>query len=404
MTVQLKNTKHQEDPERLHMQPHPDRVVTTTTRSGRLLDWIPIESQVPDGRVATPPPAPHRRRQAPSVRPGPASSAPHAASFELYDPDAPRGPEGTVPVLRDLITHHDRVKRRGADKKGFDLRQVAHRADRVVTDGGPHDPDPFGYYHASSFQSGTIFGCSANIAVYTPAVSSNPGDHSLMQLGLLNYDLPKPNQPQSLEAGWTVDVGLNGNANPHLFTYYTINGYQLDSNGTGGYNQQFKGWVQVDTHVYPGAAINGTSVIGGQQIEVSIRYQLFQMNWWLEVQGIWLGYYPATLFDPTGFPPRALSDHASKVGFWGEVDSQLADPTTTTDQMGSGQFGEAGWQHACYERNLEVQTDVGTPSDFNGVASAEDSSYYDIVQTMRSGTNWGSYFFAGGSGKPPKNM
>ena len=401
MTVQSE-TKHSTELERRHVQPHANRVLTTTTSTGRLIDWIPVESQVSDGEpVATPPPRAPERHHKSSLRPGPATHVPHPVSFELQEPGAQHGPAGTVPVLRGLVAHCKRVERRGADKKGFDLRQRASARSRSAA-GGPGDPNPFGYYHASSFQAGTFYGCQANIAVYTPVIdSSKPNDHSIMQFGLQNYDLPKPNQPQSLEAGWTVDVGLNGDATPHLFTYYTINGYQRDGDGTGGYNELQKGWVQVDRNVHPGAKINGTSVIGGQQVELSIRYQLFHMNWWLEVQGIWLGYYPATLFDPTGAPPRALSDHATVAGFWGEVDSTLADPAKTNDQMGSGQFGETGWQHACYQKNLKVQTDVGVPSDFNGSSSAEDSSYYDIAQTMQSGTDWGSYFFAGGRGAPP---
>ena len=31
-------------------------VKTTTTPSGQTIDWVPIESQHPDGEVATPPP------------------------------------------------------------------------------------------------------------------------------------------------------------------------------------------------------------------------------------------------------------------------------------------------------------------------------------------------------------
>jgi hypothetical protein len=116
-------------------------------------------------------------------------------------------------------------------------------------------------------------------------IASDDGgdDHSLMQFGLQNRDVP---QTHSLEAGWTVDVGLNGNATPHVFTYYTTNDYTKDGNNLGGYNRTVAGWVQYDAHVYPGATINGSSVIGGQQMEVSTKYQLWQGNWWFQVQGI----------------------------------------------------------------------------------------------------------------------
>jgi hypothetical protein len=31
-------------------------VKTTTTKPGRMVDWVPIESQVPSGKIASPPP------------------------------------------------------------------------------------------------------------------------------------------------------------------------------------------------------------------------------------------------------------------------------------------------------------------------------------------------------------
>jgi len=372
--------------------PAHDTVVTTTTETGRLLDWVPIESQVTDGRVATPPPSARTTRSARSARPGPATTPPSPVSFELQDPAAKRGPKGTVPVLRDLADHRMRVARRGADKKGFRGRRGPGARDNFA------DPNPKGYYHATSGQNGTFYGCQATISVYTPVLETSTGgdDHSLMQFGLQNYDLPKL---QSLEAGWTVDVGLNGDRTPHVFTYYTNDDYKPDGDYQGGYNQTVAGWVQYDPNVHPGARINGTSVIGGGQAEVSMKYQLWQNNWWFQVQGIWLGYYPALLVFPPPLTPFGLGSHASWVGFWGEVDSALADPAKTTDQMGSGEFADAGWPYAGYQHNAQVQTGTdGTMTDLNGFPSAEDSSYYDIVQTMLSGTTWASYFFAGGPG------
>jgi Neprosin len=373
--------------------PHPDTVVTTTTKTGRLLDWVPIESQVPDGRVATPPPSARTTRTARSARPGPATTPPSPVSFELQDRAAKRGPKGTVPVLRDLADHRWRVARRGADKKGG----LRGRREPGARDNFG-DPDPFGYYHATSAQSGTFYGCQATISVCTPVLETGTGgdDHSLMQFGLTNHDRPLL---QTLEAGWTVDAGLNGDSNPHVFTYYTTNGYTQDGDNLGGYNQTVAGWVQYDPNVHPGATINGTSVIGGGQAEVTMKYQLWQGNWWFQTQGIWFGYYPGGLFSLFFGILPALSNHASWAGFWGEVDSVLADPTQTTDQMGSGEFADAGWPYAGYQHNVQVQTGTdGTMTDLNGFPSAEDSSRYDIVQTMLSGTTWASYFFAGGPG------
>src|SRR5258708_4052248 len=69
-------------------------VETTRTPSGQTLDWIDIRSQHPDGRIATPPPAPRidvaRQRGRPTKM----------ARFELQEKGSRLGPEGTVPVFR----------------------------------------------------------------------------------------------------------------------------------------------------------------------------------------------------------------------------------------------------------------------------------------------------------------
>ena len=66
--------------------------------------------------------------------------------------------------------------------------------------------------------------------------------------------------------------------------------------------------------------------------------------------------------------------------------------------MGSGAFGEAGFGQASYQNNLRIQSDRGgTMTGHNGSPSAE-LAHYDIVPTMNSGTDWGSYFYAGGPG------
>ena len=68
---------------------HLDIVKTTRTSTGQVVDWIPIESQVPGGKIATPP-APQQRSKK--------RSNPFAipAGFDTF---VEMGPEGTVPVF-----------------------------------------------------------------------------------------------------------------------------------------------------------------------------------------------------------------------------------------------------------------------------------------------------------------
>ena len=253
------------------------------------------------------------------------------------------------------------------------------------------DPDPFGYYHAQSWQSGTFFGGLSDMTVYTPILENSEG-HSIYQMWLIGGS-PR----QSVEAGWTVDPGLNGDLTPHLFTYFTTNDYTADGDNIGGYNRLHTGWVQSSAATFPGSGLV-TSRIDHQVNRYEMLFMLWQGNWWFKIENEWVGYYPASLFG-TG----AMASSASWLSFGGEVFSGLPDPTTTTSQMGSGRKGEHGSDgYSAWQRNIGAITAItaagGTTFDFDGTAAAEDGSRYDIVQTMRSGTNWGSFLFAGGPG------
>ena len=135
---------------------------------------------------------------------------------------------------------------------------------------------------------------------------------------------------------------------------------------------------------------------------MSMKFQLYQepgtntFNWWVAVQGIWMGYYPATLFN------GGLGASVTWVGSGGEVNSTLSNPELTEDQMGSGWQAAAGWTEAAFLRNLRTQSDLnGTMADNDGTGSTDAASPgganpYTIQTDMESGTTWGSYFYCGG--------
>lgn len=201
-----------------------------------------------------------------------------------------------------------------------------------------------------------------------------------------------------------VKPQLFGNKQPHLFTYYTTNGYDADGDNLGAYNHEYDGWVQFDANVFPGAQINGVSTFGGVQYVITIKFQLWQGNWWFQCQGVWLGYYPATLF-PGKTATTTLGDHGSWVGFWGEVYSSPEDPAQTTTHMGSGKFAKAGWGQSAFQRNIVVQSSrQGALVDSNGFPSVEGPTYYDIEIHLKSGSPWGSYFWFGGPGRLRRSL
>jgi hypothetical protein len=155
--------------------------------------------------------------------------------------------------------------------------------------------------------------------------------------------------------------------------------------------------------VFPGIRINGVCTPGGPQVEVSMKFQLYQepgtteLNWWVAVQGIWMGYYPATLYGGGG-----MATGANLLSSGGEVYSGLANPEATGDQMGSGVQAAEGWTHAAFLRLLRNQIDMnGAMADSNGVGSndpavAGGADPYTNQTFMSSGGSWGSFFFAGG--------
>jgi hypothetical protein len=374
---------------------------TTTTPSGRVLDWIPIESQVASGKVASPPPAPVAAPQAEDgERPV------RLATVGLEGPAADHGPAGTVPIVRPDIARLDRYSslndflshtKKGGQRVGWRLHGAR-----------PVDPDPDGYFHSQISEFGAFYGWEGRFSVWDPAINHpGPGnDHSILQAWVLN-DAVAPRQ--SLEGGWTVDQSLNGDTQAHIFTYFTTNNYAADGDNIGGYNTEHRGFVQYSSPsttgavVFPGIRINGASTPGGQQLEVSMKFQLYQepgtteLNWWVAVQGIWMGYYPATLYGAGG-----MATGANLLSSGGEVFSGLGNPEATGDQMGSGVQADEGWTHAAFLRLLQNQVGMnGATADSNGVGSNDPAlpggpDPYTNQTFMRSGGSWRSYFFAGG--------
>jgi hypothetical protein len=359
-----------------------DIVETTKTPSGQILDWIDIHSQHPEGKIATPPPAPKidtaRQR----------GRATKMARFELQERGSKRGPEGTVPVLRI-----DPKKLRFNKTLDEFLSKHGHRTVTRYYDGYPLEQPELGGPHDYGATSETVNcqGGEGFISLFDP-YTAHSDEFSLSQIGLEGNR--ETGGRQTAEAGWQEYRDKYGDWIPHLFVYYTTNGYSKDGDNIGGYNQEVKGWVQYSNSVYPGAISNHVSTPGGAQWELFIKYQLYQGNWWLNVGGEWIGYYPASLYADPG-----LRNGADRILFFGEIVDSASHNEATKTQMGTGYFAEYRWPTAAFQRLLRYQTDVnGSMTDYDGSAIITDSKEYDAELHMNSGTNWSSYFWFGGPG------
>jgi hypothetical protein len=182
-------------------------VKTTRTPSGQILDWIPIQSQHPEGRIATPPPAHPVRHFA-------AEHNIALAGFELHDPAVERGPSGTVPVARKDFS---RLHATCSLKQYLSKARARSRLDDSFRSDA--DPDPYGYFHAMCSQSVTCYGADGVLNVWMPYVE-NSSDHTLAQVGLSNYSGGNP-QRQTIEAGWEISHDQYSDWSPHLFVFFT---------------------------------------------------------------------------------------------------------------------------------------------------------------------------------------
>jgi hypothetical protein len=294
-------------------------VVKTTTTHAHTIDWVPIESQ---GEIAKPPPPPANLPADPTKK----VTRPQS---ELEIPGVEQGPAGTVPVPRVNATYLQKVnglKKPPPSKQGVSRRQ----------DAGDH-------WYVSSNQNVNNNGGNWVMSMFKPFVNNN-GDFSLLQTAVT---YTSSNGLQTLEAGWINYPDQV--SEPHIFTYYTTDGYSSEGNDVGGWNQDVAGWVQTDSTYFPGTVFSSIATIGGTQYDLMMQYYLYEGNWWLYVIDRYIGYYPASLYS-NGVSGGSLSTGSDAIFFYGEIYQSEA-PLTTTD-MGSGEFAQTGFGYSGYIHNM----------------------------------------------------
>jgi hypothetical protein len=375
------------------------------TAEGMWVDCVDVNRQpgmlTPDmaGKtVEQPPPPPARHDDRARVLPHGGQLA--VLDTELHANEADengvvrRCEEGTIPIRRRTPEELSRFP---------NLRDMFSKGRGHPFKSGSDSPSPKFYEHAGSSQSVTNWGMQFFMNIWSP--TTNSSDHSISQMWVLNSAVT-----DSAEAGWTVDPGQFGDNKPHLFIYWTDNGYNSAgvSGNAGCYDLDCAGFVQTSNTVTLGGTFNATSSPGGTQVwaEVTWAKSSATGNWWFFYQGKPVGYIPASKYT------HGMQTQADLVEFGGEVNSPNNPPggTHTTTQMGSGKFPSTGCGQAAFQSHVQyVNTNYNTV-DVTPNGNIEDtlsscynySTGYEKSATCYSGTQStfqnGYFEFFGGPG------
>ena len=247
------------------------------------------------------------------------------------------------------------------------------------------------HLHAYGYQNVTNHGVNTTLNLWNPT-----GDFTLSQQWIVGT---QATGNQTVESGWVHDPTDFG-PDSVLFVYFTPDGYK-----TGCYNLDCTGFIQASSKWTLGAALSHYSTTGGPQYVLTMQWQYYLGNWWLQFNNGsgWdpVGYYPASVY---GTGPLA-SGNASITEFGGEVcNGPSGSKCTNPDwpQMGSGAFASAGWQQAAFQNNLSYFDSSNVMHSSTLTPVTQSSGCYSIDFTpSSSGGSWGSYIYFGGPGGFP---
>jgi hypothetical protein len=192
---------------------------------------------------------------------------------------------------------------------------------------------------------------------------------------------------QTAECGWQVYPGKYGTTQPVLFIYWTADGYQ----STGCYNLECGAFVQTNPNWVLGGTLAPVSVFGGAQYELEMTYYLSGGRWWLYLGGTSasnaVGYYPASQYRG-----GQLASNATDIDYGGEVVDITAWPP-----MGSGNFANAWWQFAAYQRDIYYFPPAGGAQNASLTGVQTSANCFTII-VGSAAAPWNEYFFFGGPG------
>ncbi|KAI3991859.1 hypothetical protein MKX01_012804 [Papaver californicum] len=178
---------------------------------------------------------------------------------------------------------------------------------------------------------------------------TEPGELSTSQIWVTSHDAV-----EAIEAGWQVNPSMYGDNEPRFFVAWTADNYQ----STGCYDIDCTGFVQTSSTISLGAGFTA-SVFNGSQCDAT--FSIFQEqstgNWWVQLEGVDVGYWPPFLF-------KQLSTKATTADFGGVISNTGNQGRHTSTDMGSGHLpSEGNLGVSSYFQQVKVIDGNHTPKD-----------------------------------------
>ncbi|CAL1394775.1 unnamed protein product [Linum trigynum] len=287
--------------------------------------------------------------------------------FQKWHKNGEYCPEGSIPIVTSLAGDFPEKK----------THPFSFSTNTVTPAGSKAE------YAAAFFPGSGFHGAMGDINIWNP--NTKEKEQSAAQLWVTDGE---GENIDTIEAGWTVSTYTN---HPTLFVYWTADDYKT----TGCYNMGCPGFVQTNHKIALGAFLDPASTYGGQQLFVSILIYRDDQNgnWWFNIQGQDVGYWPPDIFN------GGLKGTASLLEWGGEIVNSNPGGIHTATGMGSGHFPSEGYGKAAWFKNLKYISDGGREvRDAKGITPyATKPNCYDI-EVKDWDTDMEVHFYFGGPG------
>jgi hypothetical protein len=227
------------------------------------------------------------------------------------------------------------------------------------------------YFYAGGKQTVVTDGASDNATVEKPTCTSTYCYHSLFEIAL-----ETTNTQQIVEWGWNVDFATNGDYNPHLFSFYWVNG----SPAAGGYNANFV--PAVGTTCPVGKDISADVSVGSATTQL-FGVQYLSGAWWMSYKGNYCGALPGSLWTSPTFTQAGL------VQLFGEVAANDTAPTGVG--MGSNVLGSTTAGAKAYTMVLGNTVPAGVTPALTMLGNPNPTHYNASIigtKSFRYGGTW----------------